>query len=216
MIFKIKSKYKIFCVGKNKTGTTSLEKALRELGYKMGDQSKGELLLKHYINRDFKPILEFCKTAEAFQDIPFSYPYTFLALHQAFPNAKFILSVRDDGRQWYHSLVKFHSKLFGKNGGIPTSDDLKNATYRYKGFIWDAMHTLYQTPDDDPYNEEILIAHYYYHNQMVRDFFRDSPNLLEVNLSAPDAYRKFCMFLNFEPKKASFPWENKTDLIKTK
>jgi len=41
-----KNSPKIFCVGFNKTGTTTLEATLKEFGYFMGDQVKGELLIK--------------------------------------------------------------------------------------------------------------------------------------------------------------------------
>lgn len=112
---------KIFGIGNNKTGTTSLQKAMFDLGYKIGDQRTAELLHKEWSLRNFKPIVEYCKTAEFFQDIPFSKPFTFVALDQAFPNSKFILTVRDNPEQWYNSLVKFHSKLWGKDGRTPTN-----------------------------------------------------------------------------------------------
>ena len=83
---------KVFCVGRNKTGTTSLDVALRELGYLMGDQREAEWLIDAYAARDFKPIVEYCRSAEAFQDVPFSYPYTYVVLDQAFPESKFILT----------------------------------------------------------------------------------------------------------------------------
>ena len=79
---------KVFCIGCNKTGTTSLKQALSDLGYRMGPQRSGELLLKEYLARDFMSIVEFCTTADAFQDIPFSLPYTYLILDHYFKNAK--------------------------------------------------------------------------------------------------------------------------------
>ena len=67
-----KQKEKIFCIGFNKTGTTTLLHTLKELGYKMGNQARGELLFFDWYNRNFNPIVKYCKTADAFQDIPFS------------------------------------------------------------------------------------------------------------------------------------------------
>ena len=67
---------KIFCIGLSKTGSTSLERALKDLGYRLGDQHQGELLLPVYAARNFRPIVEFCLTADAFQDAPFSFPFT--------------------------------------------------------------------------------------------------------------------------------------------
>src|SRR5690606_39066036 len=129
-IFK-KSKAKIFCIGQNKTGTTSLQKFFEDHGYKVGDQPTAELLIDDYIARNWKPILKYCETAEVFQDIPFSNDYLYVLLDFYFPNAKFILSERDNADQWYNSITKFHTKLFGKNGNVPTKEDLQNGNYRY-------------------------------------------------------------------------------------
>ena len=49
---------KVFCIGKNKTGTTSMCVVFEMLGLKLGNQRKGELLLDDYLNNDFKP---FCQ-----------------------------------------------------------------------------------------------------------------------------------------------------------
>ena len=99
-VFKSYNKQKIFCIGLNKTGTTSLEKAMIDLGYLIGDQRQAELLFDDWVKRDFSKLIEYCKTAVFFQDSPFSYPYTYVAIDQAFPNSKFILTIRDDAEQW--------------------------------------------------------------------------------------------------------------------
>ena len=55
---------KIFCIGSGKTGTTSIGAALCSLGFRLGDQAQGELLIEDWARRDFRPIVEYCKTAE--------------------------------------------------------------------------------------------------------------------------------------------------------
>ena len=92
-MFLSKNKLKIFCIGAGKTGTTSIEKALSDFGYNMGNQSEGELLLDDYIQRNFKAIINFCKTADAFQDAPFCFQHTYQALDQYYPKAKFVLTI---------------------------------------------------------------------------------------------------------------------------
>ena len=119
-------KSKIFCIGQVKTGTTSFESSLKELGFRMGNQPSIELLLKDWGKRNFKPIIEYCRSADAFQDEPFSLPFTFQAPDQAYPKSKFILTIRDSAEQRYQSLTNFHSKLFGKDR-IPSRKDLENA-----------------------------------------------------------------------------------------
>ncbi len=88
-------KQKIFCIGRNKTGTTSLHAALIEMGIVVGRQRHAELMIGDWSKRDFRRLISFCRTAQAFQDIPFSLPYTFQALDMAFPRSKFILTVRE-------------------------------------------------------------------------------------------------------------------------
>jgi len=201
---------KVFCIGRNKTGTSSLELALKELGYKTGSQPQGEVLIRQWKDNNFSPIIELAKTADAFQDIPFSYDNTYKHLDLAFPNSKFILSVRNSPEEWYNSLVRFHSKLFG-NGQIPTSTQLKNNTLHWKGWIYETMHNLYQTPENDPYNKEILINHYINYNKEVINYFKGkSNNLLVINLKEKDSYLKFCKFLEKNPIRNNFPHLNKS------
>ncbi len=198
---------KVFCIGLGKTGTTSLEKALKDLGYRLGDQRQGELLLRAYAARDFRPIVEFCLTADAFQDAPFGFPFTYIALDQSFPNAKFILSLRDNADQWYRSLVQFHGNLFA-GGRVPVKDDLVRADYCYPGFLWESNRVLVNTPEDDIYHKPTLVNYYERHNADVRDYFRRKSNLLELNVSGKGAYRILCDFLGKEPVAEDFPWLN--------
>lgn len=203
---------KIFCIGTGKTGTTSLAKALKDFKFKLGDQPSGELLLKKWYHRDFKSIIKFCHSADAFQDIPFSLPYTYIAIDQHFKNAKFILTIRDTPHQWYESITSFHSKLWADDQGPPNANQLKSATYRYTGFAYEAQKFIYNTPDGDLYNEEALKNFYTRHIHDVSEYFRSRPEkLLIINVSKNEDYFKFCKFLEKDPIASSFPWENKTD-----
>ena len=74
---KVKNKTKFFCIGANKTGTTSLEKAFKELDFVIGNQRKAELLTPDYFEKNYQPLLDYCKTAEVFQDVPFSFLDTY-------------------------------------------------------------------------------------------------------------------------------------------
>ncbi len=206
-------KEKVFCIGLNKTGTTSLEAALGELGYVLGNQVAGEMTLRDYARRDFTTLLQFCHSADAFQDAPFSFPFTFIVLDQHFPNAKFILTVRDSAEQWYRSLTAFHSKRFG-HGRVPTKEDLLNAGYRYRGRAWEANRILFNTPEDDPYCKPVLLSYYEHHNYSAREYFRTKSNFLEINLSDDASYARMCAFLGRPPARSGFPWKNKTDDVR--
>lgn len=209
-IFLTWNRPKIFCIGHNKTGTTSLSKALTDLGYVVGMQAEAEKMINFYKIRNFKPILSYCKYAQAFQDMPFSLPYLFVALDQSFPGSKFILTVRDSSDQWYDSLIKFQKKRFG-NGNLPTKEDLINSTYRWKGFSYETKNIIYGTEDTDLYNRKKLVDLYERHNEAVIDYFRFRENdLLVLNLSERDSYLKLCKFLNKKPLYQEFPWRNRS------
>lgn len=164
-----------------------------------------------WAKRDFNTIVDYCKTAEFFQDIPFSKPFTFVALDQVYPGSKFILTMRDNPEQWYNSLTKFHAEIWGKDGRIPTKEDLMAATYIYKGWAWEINRYNWETPENEPYQKDILIQSYIDYNQQVKDYFRHRPeDLLVLNAADKKSYQELCCFLNVKSDRNTFPWKNKT------
>lgn len=207
---KSKGHPKIFVIGLNKTGTTSLERAFLDLGYTVGDQRVSELLYdRYYFESEMGPILEYCRTAQVFQDVPFSKPETYKYLDEEFPGSKFILSIRDNSDQWYCSVVRFHAKTFGKGGRIPTVGDLREARYVRPGFMYNVIRS-YGTTEDDPYNRKTLKSYYDKYNRNVIEYFKDRDDLLVINVSEKGAYQKFVKFLGVESPYDDFPWENRT------
>ena len=204
-------KPKIFCIGCNKTGTTSLKITLEELGVIVGRKRYAENLLEDWARRDFSKIIRYCRTAQAFQDVPFSLPDTFKAVDQAFPGSKFILTVRDSPEQWYSSLVRFHGKIWANGRTPPTREDLQNATYIYKGHPWRANQLIFGTPEHDPYHKTTLLKFYENHNASVKEYFSErSDDLLVLNISVETDYQRLCSFIDVPPIRNAFPWENKT------
>ncbi|MGC9402622.1 sulfotransferase family protein [Vibrio genomosp. F10 str. 9ZC157] len=203
---------KVFCIGFNKTGTTSIEKTLNSFGYRMGDQATGEMLIFDWGDNNFDRIVRFSETAEAFQDIPFSLPNTYKALDGAFPNAKFILTVRQSSDVWHRSLCNFHTKVFSSDQSrLPNEEDFRNALYRYKGYIYDASKVMYNFPNVPLYDKKKYTKMYDNHNADVKKYFSDKPEkLLVLNLAEQGSYHKLCKFLGKEAMQDEFPWENKT------
>lgn len=205
---------KVFVIGRNKTGTTSMQHVLSELGYRMGNQPEAELLMEDWGVRNFKRIIRYCYSADAFQDVPFSYHYTFQAMDTAFPGSKFILTVRDSDDQWYQSVVRFHTKRLKNRTGIdrvPTLDDIREDPYRAPGWIW-RNRELVGIQSDLPYPEVELKAYYNRHNEIIKDYFRHRPNdLLVLNLSEPDAMERLCKFLGKPYKGIEMPRLNNSN-----
>jgi hypothetical protein len=205
-------KDKVFCIGFNKTGTTSLKSAMHDFGYLIGSEYHAKFLFNDWLQRDWKPIIKYCRHAQFFQDSPFSLPHTFIPLDHAFPGSKFILTIRDDEEQWYNSLVKFHSKLWGNGNNPPTVDDLKNATTNaYKGRPYHTILNIFDVNEDNPYQKDILINSYLTHIEQVKAYFRHrEDDLIIINVSKKEDYLKLCDFLGQKPIGHDFPWKNKT------
>jgi len=202
---------KYFCIGFNKTGTTSMKKAFEDLGFLVGDQRKATLIAdKSYFIDDYNPIIRFSATAQVFQDAPFSWPLTYKYLDKAYPNSKFILTVRDSSEQWYKSLVSYHSKIYGEGNNIaPTISQLNSGAKKLHRPV--NVTRVHGTDDSDPYNEKIMRDNYEKHNADVLEYFKDRPeDLLVINLSDKEAYKKFVDFIGVESPYDKFPWENKT------
>ncbi len=201
---------KIFCVGRNKTGTTSLEAALKMLGYRVGRQRDAELLFEVWGRRDFRSLIAYCHTAEAFQDVPFSHDYTFQAMDPAFPGSKFILTVRDSPEQWYESLIRFHSKRLNK-GRIPTPDDLRSDPYVYNGWLWRQKELVFGPEEHTLFQEELSKSHYVRHEALIVDYFRHrQSDLLVLNLADQDSMRRLCAFLGHSWNGQQMPLLNKS------
>ena len=207
----INNKQKIFCVGFNKTGTTSLEMALGNLGFTLGNQGKGELLFSNWRVRNFDEIIKLSKTADVFQDIPFSLPFTFQTMDINFPHAKFILTIRDTPEQWFQSLTTFHSKIINGNSHLPTTAELKNYSYHYSGFIWDILECIFNADEELPYDEKKYIDCYNQHNTAVIEYFKNKPGkLLVLNVSDVNSMQKLYEFLNIQWNGEIMPHLNKT------
>lgn len=169
------------------------------------------MLLEDYAKRDFRKIVKYCKTAEAFQDIPFSLDYTYQIMDFVFPGSRFILTMRDSPDIWYESLLNFHSKMTGKNH-TPTAEDLKEVTYRYKGWLWRCHEIIFGADEETVFDKRLYLKVYERHNEQIMDYFKYRPeDLLVLHISHPSAMKQLCDFLGLEYQGQSFP-----HLLKTK
>lgn len=199
---------KLFCIGFNKTGTTSLAAALFSLGFRIGDQVQAEVLIDDWARRDFHRIIAYCRTADAFQDVPFSLNHTYGVLDHAYPGAKFILTIRDSADEWFDSLRRFHTKLIGKQR-VPTADDLREHEYLDKGWLWHAHQLLFNVDESNLYARDYYVEQYERHNRQVLDYFRHRPDdLLVLNVGERDAMRALCEFLGVENDGRQMPHLN--------
>jgi hypothetical protein len=106
-IFK-KSDYgsKVFCIGYNKTGTTTIGKSLKLLGY---NNSTFNLdIWKKYKEGDIDHILKYTSKFDSFNDLPWNKEELIPILDKTFPSSKFIYSERNE-ESWKRSFDEWNA-----------------------------------------------------------------------------------------------------------
>lgn len=213
---------KIFCIGFNKTGTTTLEKTLALYGYALPKQAEQEArLVRQVAATDYTEFATFVEKYDAFQDLPFSQGMTYVAADALFPNSKFILTVREP-KAWFQSLLKFHKKITGlPDMSKATEQDIKDKfSYLYSGYAHEKATRLLTTFDsegrkilwDKLYDEAFYTKIYEERNQQIQKYFADAPEkLLIIDVTKEKTTQKICAFLNIpETLSMLMPHANKT------
>ena len=179
------NRFKVFCVGLNKTGTTSLGRALEHLGARhLGWSADGERFI-HVWAEDYLEILfEIADKYDVIEDLPWAIMYKELDVQ--YPNAKFVLTRRTSPEIWFSSyLAHVGSRWYGVK------------------LIFGYAHPL-----DDP---DAHMAYYERHNAAVRAYFADRPDkLLEVCWEEGSGWQEVCGFLEIDNLPSEpFPHANR-------
>ena len=103
---------KVFVIGYNKTGTTSLGTALKMLGY---DHSSFNHFVwrKLYKKGDIPSVIAYTSKFESFDDLPWLKEDMIPILDESFPNSKWIYLTREE-KAWKKSFKRWNSKM-GRN-----------------------------------------------------------------------------------------------------
>jgi len=181
---------KVFVIGFQKTGTTSMGAALEKLGYQLG----GGFRVNHPrgvpiplpITQDklANAARSFALRADAFEDNP--WPIVFKEMDQAFPGSKFILTRRDPG-SWIDSMKRH----FGEHGN--------------------PMRTFIYGNGSPVGNETQYVCRYQRHIDEVMAHFVDRPDdLMILNLETVE-WADLCAFLDKAVPEEPFPHRNKAE-----
>ena len=215
---------KIFCIGFNKTGTTSLEKLLRFYGYHLPNQQEQEIrLAKQVFSTNYSELVSFVNNFNAFQDMPFSQGLTYVAVDALFPNSKFILTERDS-EEWFNSYCEFTRKMFGLNVKSMTElteqDVIDKLRYLYPNYfheIKERLLTKFKESTnhvlwDKLFDKDYYIEMYENRNNEIKRYFSKTKNkLLIIDITKEKDTRKICSFLNIPAELAvEMPHENKS------
>jgi hypothetical protein len=171
---------KVFGIGFQKTGTTSLGLALEILGYRIqGVLDFWDSDIATTIEED---ALDLVEDVDAVQDNP--WPLLYQELDARYPGSKFILTVRPTDR-WIRSVVRH----FGRRS-TPMREWVYGAG-RPRG------------------NESLYVSRYERHNRDVQAYFASrADDLLVMDVSAGDGWNVLCPFLDVEMQPIPFPRAN--------
>ena len=180
---------KVFVIGAPRTGTSSVGRALSILGFR--DYGHDPYLQELYNHGCLEPIWERVGMHDSFSDGPFNTGDFYRVLAERYPQARFVLTVRDK-QKWKESHRRHFDPVF-------PNKDVKD---RFK------MHR---------YEPEIWWRWYDRRNAQIRAFFQETNrphHLLELNIGGDsDNFERLINFLGPEARVPSpcpqFPWVNK-------
>ena len=170
---------KVLGVGMQRTGTSSMARALRILGYESA-HFPVELWEK-----DTPPVLF---DHDAFFDNPI--PLLYRELDRRCPGSKFILTVRDED-SWLESCEFLFTEK-REEYGFDESERIQ-----------EMHHALY---GQNHFTEDVFREAFRRHNRQVKEYFSDRPDdLLVIDIAQDEKWTALCPFLDVEHPNEPFP-----------
>ena len=195
---------KIICVGIGKTGTTSISKALRHLGYTVFDWEEQVFDFQdHWVDvfqngaqLDVKRVYQH---ADGVVDAPGNFFWE--EILEAYPDSKVILSEREED-SWLKSLGNqlqvFEAVISRRFLAVLSPTSRKQIFFLYS-------HLTAILGSADPKSACVLRTRYRMHNHRVKSLV-PSEKLLVYNVK--QGWKPLCDFLGCEVPTVAFPHEN--------
>ncbi|CAK8689431.1 unnamed protein product [Clavelina lepadiformis] len=204
---------KVICAGAPKTGTKSIARALRILGYnsvydveeaiEFGFEEWEDLMKNR--QPDMKVLLDtvYSNNVEAVVDMPHS--YFFDKFLERWPDAKVILSIRDED-EWFRSFKEMLERTNKQYSYFSWLRSFSPSLNRLIGWnLWLFKVTMgIETP-----NAFIWKTWYRRHNKFVQATVPPK-KLLEYHIE--EGWAPLCKFLDKPIPKDDFPFENKAGI----
>ena len=202
---------KVFCISSQRTGTTSTGKFLADHGLRLATYSvsRNNNWTRAWFNEKYEAIFKSIdfQYYQAFEDDPWWCLEFYKELNWRFPQARFILFVRDSDK-WFDSMLR-HSK--GKTLG---NTEIHSTLYNRQDEFRDQFpnhHKLNETDNLLPLTEEHRKHYkeiYEKRNQAVIDYFQKQTNFIHLRLEDNEKWRKLGDFLQFPVNESYRAHEN--------
>lgn len=180
---------KAFCIGFNKTATSSVLQAFRILGLHPAASPKslpGDLrLTRAALDGNHRLLVEAARPFRCFKDRPWNIGGCYQAMDQAYPGSRFVLTLRDEAA-WWRSV---HSWL-------------TNVKPHLLGLYLQHLQV-------GEFTQEAFLAGLRRRNEDIRTYFRGRDNLLELDPSSDRAWIDLCGFLGEPVPAGPFPHTNR-------
>lgn len=183
-ISKIEKEKKVFVIGMSKTGTTSMEHVLVQLGYRVcrGHWRKWDtnFLCACYYYNDLDEILNITNYYDAFADAPWGGTDIYEKLVESYPDAYYILTIRDTSN-WYLSFIKMYEQY---DNNLKTAMETIRSFGAYGNYLF--FRKIFNI--DNLYNNEKKIKIYYEnYNKKVKNFFKNKRyNFIVIDITKKD------------------------------
>lgn len=198
---------KVFGIGANKTGTTSLMMVFALLGLKVAPQQEGELMGMQGYHGHLDGLRSYIDRYDAFQDAPFSVKTVYAQLDALFPGSRFILTHRDP-EVWFTSFRDYYRRQYPVVDGVATVDAAQLQAYRY---LYPGYHRHYMESNwlldvdsqlqlrvnhDLLFDRQHHIDLYVQRNRAIVQHFSDRPgDLLVIDITREPDTRRIVDFL---------------------
>ena len=196
---------KIICAGYSKTGTKSITKALRHLGFTVFDWEEQIQIfdfLDHWVDvfqNGAKPdVTRVYQNADAAVDAP-GY-FFFEEILEAFPDCKVIPSERDED-SWVKSWARQLESVLASRS---KSEARLSPTFRKFFYLYDSFFDA-AFGSHNPKSTYVLRKRYRIHNHRVKSII-PADKLLVYNVK--QGWKPLCDFLACEVPTVAFPHEN--------
>jgi hypothetical protein len=179
---------RIFGVGLNKTGTTSLKRCFEALGLHPIAPARGpthqSITRAIFSEGDFEPALRFAEDFRCFEDRPWNVWDMYRRLDERFPGSRFILTVRDPD-SWWDSVERWLSvtkprmtRTYCRHLGVPSV------------------------------SRESMVESFHAYNRAVTRYFQGRMDLLVLEIGR-DGWDRLCTFLGHPVPEIPFPHVNR-------